>query len=114
VGRGGGGKGEGEEGDVGRGRGEVEEGGEGEGEGKGRRKERGVGPGRLCLKHHLLFYSFIPQKRAYNSSIIPSFAFHRCRIGHRIAILTYACIEPVTRTLIKNHAITCSEIINNY
>ena len=26
-----------------------------------------LGPGRLCLKHHLLFYSFIPLKWAYNS-----------------------------------------------
>ena len=46
-----------------------------------------------------------------------SFAFHRCRMGHRmghrIAILTYACIEPVTWTLIENHAITCSKIINH-
>jgi len=35
-----------------------------------------LGPGRLCLKHHLLFYSYIPQKWAYNayySCIIPSF-----------------------------------------
>ena len=43
------------------------------------------------LKHHLLLYSFIPQKWAcnsfqvaYYSCIIPSFALHWCRIGHRI------------------------------
>ena len=42
--------------------------------------ERSLGTGRLCLKHHLLFYSFIPLKWAYNSfqvayyfCIIPSF-----------------------------------------
>jgi len=31
-------------------------------EGQTRERWWWVGPGRLCLKHHLLFYSFISQK----------------------------------------------------
>ena len=44
-----------------------------------------IGPGRLCSKHHLLFYSFIPKyftyyafQVAYYSCIIPSV----CRGSH--------------------------------
>ena len=36
-----------------------------------------VGPGRLCLKHHLSFYSFIPPKWAYNSLKV---AYYSCII----------------------------------
>ena len=53
-----------------------------------------IGPGRLCLKHHLLFYSFIPQnepiilfKLPIIPILFPVIVFHRCRIGHRIVKL---------------------------
>jgi len=55
---------------------------------------RGGRPGKLCLKHHLLFYSSIPKnepiilfKLPIIPVLFPVFAFHRCRIGHRIVKL---------------------------
>ena len=60
---------------------------------------------RLCLKHHLLFYSFIPQKGVYNSfeaAYYSSFCIPQLQNRPQN---TCTCIEQVRWILIKNHAI---------
>ena len=63
-----------------------------------------VGPGRLCLKHHLLFYSFVPSKWAYNSFKVAYYSW----IFPRFFILQ---VQNRPQNIETN--ITCLEIVSH-
>ena len=53
---------------------------------------REVGPGRLCSKHHLLFYSFI----------LPNFIYYASQVAYYSRIIPSVCRGSHTHRLNRN------------